>query len=141
MSLHATVCFPTGRLILQGIVSSRSVFDALVHPFPLPSLCFGTTRAKPHLHAGRCLHHIIRAWLAPCPKLRPCLWCNQAHRLSATQGIISPPPVMMHGVEACPCHLLCSHLSFHFHGERRSPPPGSPDCGMDILNCLQSPKG
>ena len=39
------------------------------------------------------------------PKQRPCLSCLQPHRPSVKQVIISPLFVLMHGVEASPCHL------------------------------------
>ena len=119
-SLPVAVCFPTGRLILWGSVSSRYV---LMHGVKA-SLC--------HLHlfgleTSRCLkrssHHSALGMLLPETKSLPVAVCFPTGRL-ILRGSVSPRSVLMHWVEASPCHLHClgsKHPDVYLHRERRSP--------------------
>ena len=68
-SLHVAVCFPTGRLILRGSVSPRSV---LMHGVEAPPAIFIVWDRNIQMFVH--VHHIIMHWACRCPKQRPCMW-------------------------------------------------------------------
>ena len=105
MSLHVAVCFPTGRLILQG---SHPQGQSLMHgvdAFPPTIFMFWNDSCKA---SSACWempssHHLCWACSMPQTTSLPVVYAG-------TQAVCN---VMMHGVEASPIHLLCLGRTTH----------------------------
>ena len=105
-----TMSVPVVFAVAQAVCKAGDQFptvrsDAWGGSIPLPSSLFGHDNPDLFFFTGL----VIR------PKQRLCLLCLQSHRPSVKQGINSPLFVLMHGVEASPCHLHCLGTIIQIH--------------------------
>ena len=125
-SLHVAVCFPTGRLL-------KVCSGAWGRSFPCHIHCLGSKHPDV---CTRSSHHSALGMSLPRTTSVHVVICFPTGRL-ILRGRVSSRSVLMHGVEASPCHLNCLGSNIQTSVCIRSvalPELGSPNLGVDILN-------